>query len=263
MRPAVTFRHLLLAILGLIAPLSAASICRAQSVDSRVAYPFLVRADFPLAEYSALFDELIQMQNEVTRVLALPPPREAVHIVLFRDEATYRAYGKKHFPAVPFRRALFVKAAGPGTVYAFRGPELPVDVRHESTHGLLHATLPMVPLWLDEGLAEYFEVAAEQRAAGNPHHDALKWNLRLGRAPRLARLESRHDLSEMTAGDYRDAWAWVHFMLHGPPEAHDELVRFLADIRASAAPGQLSARLESRLPGVERRLVEHFRAWPR
>ena len=139
MRPAVTFRRLLLAVLGLIALLSAASICRAQSVDRRVAYPFLVRADFPLAEYSALFDELIQMQNEVTRVLALPPPREAVHIVLFRDEATYRAYGKKHFPAVPFRRALFVKAAGPGTVYAFRGPELPVDVRHESTHGLLHA----------------------------------------------------------------------------------------------------------------------------
>ena len=121
----------------------------------------------------------------------------------------------------------------------------------------------MVPLWLDEGLAEYFEVAAEQRAAGNPHHEALKWNLRLGRAPRLSRLESRHDLSEMTAGDYRDAWAWVHFMLHGPPEARDELVRFLADIRASAAPGQLSARLENRLPGVEGRLIEHFRTWPR
>jgi hypothetical protein len=238
-------------------------MCHAQSVDRRLAYPFLVRADFPLAEYSALFDELIQVQSEVSRLLALPPPRETVNIVLFRDEATYRAYGKKNFPAVPFRRALFVKAAGPGTVYAFRGPELPVDVRHESTHGLLHATLPMVPLWLDEGLAEYFEVGADQRASGNPHHDALKWNLRLGRAPRLARLESRHDLSEMTASDYRDAWAWVHFMLHGPNEAHDELVRFLADIRASSAPGQLSARLESRLPGVEKRLVEHFRTWPR
>src|SRR5262245_550911 len=98
---------------GLIAVLVAATFCRAQSVDRRVAYPFLVRADFPLAEYSALFDELIQIQNEVTRVLALPLPREAVQIVLFRDEATYRAYGKKHFPAVPLRRALFVKAVGP------------------------------------------------------------------------------------------------------------------------------------------------------
>ncbi len=243
--------------------LFAAQACRAQTVDRRLAYPFMVRADFSLAEYSPLFDELVQMQSEISRVLALPPARETVHVVLFRDEATYRTYGKKHFPAVPFRRALFVKSAGPGTVYAFRGPEFPVDVRHESTHGLLHATLPMVPLWLDEGLAEYFEVAAGERAAGNPHHDALKWNLRLGRAPRLARLESRHDLSEMTAADYRDAWAWVHFMLHGPSEAHDELVKYLGDIRANAAPGQLSARLESRLPGVEKRLVEHFRSWPR
>ena len=238
-------------------------VCRAQSVDRRLAYPFLVRADFSLAEYSPLFEELVQMQHEISRVLALPPARETVHVVLFRDESTYRAYGKRNFPAVPFRRALFVKSAGPGAVYAFRGPDLPIDVRHESTHGLLHAMLPMVPLWLDEGLAEYFEVPAEQRAAGNPHFDALRWNLRLGRTPRLARLESRHDLSEMTGGDYRDAWAWVHFMLHGPPEAHDELVKYLGDIRANAAPGQLSARLESRLPGVEKRLMEHFRSWPR
>ena len=158
---------------------------------------------------------------------------------------------------------MFVKGGGAGTVYAFRGPELAVDVRHESTHGLLHAMLPMVPLWLDEGLAEYFEAPADRRAVGNPHQDALRWNLRLGRPPRLPRLESRHDLSEMSAGDYRDAWAWVHFMLHGPPEARDELVRFLADIRDGAAPGQLSTRLEARLPGVEKRLAEHFRSWPR
>jgi hypothetical protein len=84
----------------------------------------------------------------------------------------------------------------------------------------------------------------------------------LGRVSPLARLETRRDVAEMSAGDYRDAWAWVHFMLHGPPEARTELVRFLDDVRAGAAPGNLSQRLEAHLPGVERRLAEHFRAWP-
>lgn len=237
-------------------------ICRSQTVNQGANFPFIFRADFPLDEYAGLMAELGQTQGELIRVLGLPQPREPVNVVLFRDEASYRSFGQKHLPSLPYRRALFVKTSGPGTVYAFRGPELPIDLRHEATHGILHATLSMVPLWLDEGLAEYFEVAPEQRASGNPHHGALKWYLRLGRAPNLARLETRQDLADMSAADYRDAWAWVHFMLHGPAEAHDELVRFLGDIRAGAPPGQLSRRLEARLPGVERRLVAHFKAWP-
>ena len=41
----------------------------------------------------------------------------------------------------------------------------------------------------------------------------------------------------MDRSDYRAAWAWVHFMLHGPVEARDELVRFLADIRLGTPLG--------------------------
>lgn len=118
-------------------------------------------------------------------------------------------------------------------------------------------------MWLDEGLAEYFEVGAGERASGNPHHKALTWNLRLGRVPRLARLEALRDVADMSADDYRDAWAWVHFLLHCPTEARHELVRFLGDIRAGASPGPLNQRLELRLSGAEKRLVEHFLAWPR
>ncbi len=70
-------------------------------------------------------------------------------------------------------------------------------------------------------------------------------------------------MTDLSAGDYRSAWAWVHFMLHGPDEAHDELVRYLDDIYRHTPPGKLSERLERRLPGVDRRLIEHFKSWPR
>jgi hypothetical protein len=251
-----------MALLLLLLVILRAEVGFAQSWDQRTAGPFVARADFSLDECSGLLGELNQIQNELVRVLGLPQPRETVELILFRDEARYRALVRQRFPNVPYRRALFIKGSGSGAVYAFRGPELPVDLRHEATHGLLHATLPMVPLWLDEGLAEYFEVQYDERASGNPHQAALKWNLRLGMTPHLAKLEAKRDVAEMSASDYRDAWAWVHFMLHGPSEAHQELVQFLGDIRAGTPPGQLSQRLERRLPGLEKRLVAHFKNWP-
>jgi hypothetical protein len=202
-----------------------------------------------------------QVQQSLSSALGVEPCREPIELYLFSDKSAYSLFIQQRFPQVPFRRALFVKGSGPGRVFAYRNRELEVDVRHESTHALLHGALPMVPLWLDEGLAEYFEVPPEQRADANPHLAAIKWNLRLGVAPRIVPLEQKRDLADMTATDYRNAWAWVHFMLHGPREAHQELVGFLADIHAGTPPGQLSKRLEQRLPGVEKRLAQHFKDW--
>ena len=94
------------------------------------------------------------------------------------------------------------------------------------------------------------ESSIADRARAGPQLDVP-----IGRIQKLAQLEAKRDVSEMNATDYRHAWAWTHFLLHGPPEAHDELVRFLADIHNSTPPGQLSVRLEQRLPGLDKRLV--------
>jgi hypothetical protein len=76
-------------------------------------------------------------------------------------------------------------------------------------------------------------------------------------------LEKKDDLSGMRGKDYRSAWAWVHFMLHGPPEARQELVGFFGDIRAHTPPGRLSGRLNRRVPHLSRRFADHFRGWNR
>jgi hypothetical protein len=65
----------------------------------------------------------------------------------------------------------------------------------------------------------------------------------------------------MNRTKYRQAWAWVHFMLHGPADAHEELVRYLADIQSLTPPGELSRRLRTRLPDLERRFAQHFKNW--
>lgn len=231
--------------------------------DQRATGPFVCRADFPLNGVQGLLDELGQLQEDLTRLLKVPAADQWIEVYLFHDEATYRYYIGTYFPDLPYRRALFVKRGGPGIVLAYRSQELGVDLRHECTHALLHAVLPMVPLWLDEGLAEYFEVPAADRVYNNPYLSGVRWRARLGISPRLDKLEKKGAVDEMGSAEYRDSWAWVHFMLHGPPEAGDELQHFLADIRARTPPGLLSERLERRMPDVQHRFLAHFRSWSR
>lgn len=228
--------------------------------DQRANRTFFCRANFSLRDYEPLLIELSHLQADVKQSLNVAPPREPIELYLFKDKRSYQDYLKLRFPEAPDRRALFIKGAGPGQVFVYRSDELVVDVRHESTHALLHATLAMVPLWLDEGIAEYFEVPPDERAYRKKYVASLRWYLRFGKAPRLTTLEAKRDVEEMSANDYRDAWSWVHFMLHGPPVARQELLGFLGDIQAGAAPGRLSDRLAQRVPHLEAQWVEHFRA---
>jgi hypothetical protein len=229
--------------------------------DELAAGPFHCHADFSLEPHLNLLEEMSRLQRDVAKTLEVQPPRESIHLFLFQRKATYQRYIQQYFPAVPYRRALFIKERGPGMVFAHQNSEFDVDVRHESTHALLHAILPMVPLWLDEGLAEYFEVSPEERTYSHPHMTKLRWHARFGQVPSIEELERIRSLEEMGQNEYRDSWAWVHFMVHGSPDAHRELVAFLADIHAHTPPGKLSERLRRRVPGLERRFAEHFRSW--
>lgn len=222
---------------------------------------FLCHADFPLAAHRPLLDSLTALEHDVFERLSLRPSREPVHILLFRGKGTYQGYVKRYFPEAPLRKALFIKDRGVSMVFACLGEGFDVDLRHECTHALLNTALPVTPLWLDEGLAEYFEAPTAQRASGNPHHKYVRLNAYLGQTARLEDLEAIRDLPQMTRSRYRDAWAWVHFMLHGPQEAREELQRFLGDLQALTPPGVLSRRLRQRLPDLDARFASHCRRW--
>lgn len=225
--------------------------------------PFVCRANFDLQSVEPLLHELRQLQADLSQTLGLPPSRVPIELYLFRDRETYDSYLRKRFPSVPSRRALFVKSGGQGMVYAYLNREFEIDLRHETTHALLHAVLPDVPLWLDEGLAEYFEAPPAERAFDSPHLTSVRLGTHFRYVPRLTTLELWHELDEMGRREYRAAWAWGHFMLHGSPEAHDELVRYLSDLRTGIPTAPLTQRLTQRQPDVEHRFVHHFQHWRR
>jgi hypothetical protein len=232
-------------------------------LDQRAVGTFVCRSEFPLAQIAPLMDELEQLQIDLVEMLGIPRAREPIELLLFRTKTGYERYLSQNLPGLTRRRAMYVKSGGPGRVYAYRSPQFETDVRHECTHGLLHAALPAVPLWLDEGLAEYCEAPRERRAFDNPYLSSLRWSLWIGRAPRLEDLEKKEKLENTGREDYRNAWAWVHFLLHGPLEGHDEMLAFLSDLRSTTAPRPLSHRLRERIPDLEAKFTAHFNTWQR
>ncbi len=236
--------------------------CQAAAwVDHRSHGPFQCRATFPLANLASVFQDLTAVEKELQRTLAVPPAGQTIDIYIVENEQAHRQLLSQLYPRVPYRRALYVQRAGHGSVYTYRHDQLDVDLRHECTHALLHTNLPMVPLWLDEGLAEYFEMPTSRRAFEHPHLSKLRWNLRFGMVRGIESLEQCQELKDMGGVEYRFAWAWVHFMLHGPLPAHRTLVHYLGDIRRGNPPGQLSARLQTALDHPEQAMIHHFKRW--
>ncbi len=229
--------------------------------DERTLGPIQVHANFSLAPIQLLLDEIGSLQQDLVRQLEVPPAREPIHVFLFDRKPVYLAYLREYFPRVPYRRALYVKERGPGMVLAFRSPEFDVDLRHETTHALLHGVVEDLPLWLDEGLAEYFEVAAAQRAGENPYFAQMQAAANLGQIQRVEELDAIEDLNDMGKTEYRSAWAWVHFLLHGSPGGRVELLRYLSDVRSGGNPERLGTRLARRMPDRDQQFVQHFKTF--
>ncbi|RMF88057.1 MAG: hypothetical protein D6741_19720 [Planctomycetota bacterium] len=204
------------------------------------------------------------MQNladDIAAKLKITSEAGTIDVYIFANQADYKDFVGRRFPDVPYRRALFVLENGRSMVFTARGRDFETDLRHECTHALLHAALPMVPLWLDEGLAEYFEVPPGNRAFGSPYLKTIRWACRFRRVPDLGRLESLGSMQAMGEREYREAWSWVHFMLHGPPPAQEELIAFLKRIHDYTPPGSLKAHLSQRIPDLRRAYIDHFLTW--
>jgi hypothetical protein len=224
--------------------------------------PYIFSADFEIKRTQPLFTELAQLGDQVYRTLQLPPGDATVQVFLFENRPRYDQFMQAHYPKLPQRRAFFVAIqrtmGGDEDLYVFTfwNERIRQDLRHELTHALLHSVIKNVPLWLDEGLAEYFEVPAEMRTVNAEHVANLVREL-ADRPPDLARLEAIRDVDSMGRPEYREAWAWVHLMLHTRPVAKKVLLTYLQELRRQRSPGALSTRLVAVFPNLEQALREH------
>ena len=245
---------------GVVEPQSALPVRNAIVFDQLV-----IHSDFALPHKHRLLEDLRMQRGDVLARLNLPASDEPIHVYLFESEADFAKYLREHHPDFPVRRAFFVESDTRLAVYAQWGDRVAEDLRHEVSHGYLHSVVRNIPLWLDEGLAECFEVPRGDAGLNRPHVQLLLNKLLTqGWRPNLERLEHLSTAGEMTQDDYAESWAWAFWLLNTHPQKRDLLQQHLLALRRQGNIEPLSQALRRIEPQPEQALVEHlYRLAPR
>jgi hypothetical protein len=222
--------------------------------------PYVVFTNFPIAADAPEIQHLQALERQVAATLGLrvDPGEPPVEVYILNDRQAFAHFMQFYYPELPPRRAFFMAQGSRRVVYTYRGERLEEDLRHEATHALLHAVVAEVPLWLDEGLAEYFEGPDDHGGVNAEHLGRWPQDRAEGWVPQLARLETLKDVHQMSPRDYRESWAWVHYLLNGPPAGKAALVSYLADLRAHPDTAPLSVRLDGTPSGAGPQLLVHI-----
>ena len=220
----------------------------------------VINSDFTLPKKHRLLAELTLRRSDIAARLQLPTSDEPINVYLYKNETDYRKYMVSQFPDFRDRRALFVKDDTSLKVIAHWGPRVGEDLRHEVTHGYLHSVVPNLPLWLDEGIAEYFETQRGKRGFNSPHVYLLSNAFRRGDwTPDLQRLEAIKRPESLTQSDYAEAWLWVHFLIESDTHSRKFLQDYLARLRMSGQAGDVTEKLEEWDLDVQQRLLDHLK----
>ncbi|HVJ67081.1 MAG TPA: DUF1570 domain-containing protein [Caulifigura sp.] len=215
----------------------------------------VIHSDAPIGKESPIITELAELKLDILSTLNLPESKRPVVVYLFRDERRYTEYMRQKFPNLPVRRAFFVGTTSELAVYAYHGDNLATDLRHEYTHGVLHSSLKNLPLWLDEGLAEYFEPPRDRKHVNEEHVSRLTAAIQGGWQPDLVRLEQLTGVSEMQAMDYHEAWAWTYTMLQSDNGDAAKLVEYVQACK-DGSPIRLSQTMASTLTAGKMQLLK-------
>jgi tetratricopeptide (TPR) repeat protein len=117
---------------------------------------------------------------------------------------------------------------------------------HEYVHYVSDTNLWYLPVWLEEGLAEFyatFEVVSDTVYLGLPDRRHLATLNNSTVVPFETLLTVDHDSPLYNEKDrkgdfYAQSWALVHYMLLGNTERRQQLESYLARIRVGMPPGQ-------------------------
>ncbi|MFQ5718153.1 MAG: tetratricopeptide repeat protein [Acidobacteriota bacterium] len=180
----------------------------------------------------------VRMETAHDLILRLNPgltPRYRIPttVIIFRDEASFRRYKSRPDGAVKDVDGLFVShPLGNYIALAAHPSRDPYPViYHEYTHYLVGSLLDPLPLWLDEGLAEYYSTLRMTRGpveVGRPPRAHLLWLsehplLPLADLLSISREDDDYNEGTRRGTFYAQSWALVHFLLRDQPARLDRV----------------------------------------
>ncbi len=220
---------------------------------------FIVHADFDFSDALPVGAVVEEIDRDVKAMFRLAPSDNPIHVVVMQSEQAYRRYMQTYFPALPYRRALFLRDRGPGMLFTYRHPAVLDDIRHEVTHAVVNDDRTPLTLWLDEGIAEYFEPAAALRYRGNPYLQQVQLELNHRSLTPLNALEAIENLADFSDVHYRHSWAWVHFLLHRTPRSRALLAQYVRSFYTDP-DYRFSREVAAQFPDLRLEVQQHFAA---
>lgn len=197
-----------------------------------------------------------------------------VNLYLLADKPRFDAWLEERRPGTPSRpyAGVFLPGENEVGVWAY-GPEEEIvnTILHESSHVIMFQMAPRAPVWIQEGMAQYFSTIAptsdgKLRITPLPHARDLIRTWR--EEKRLISLRDYLGISEsqwrklahqQNAIPYTLAWALVYFMM-SEPVGQQTLRRILHDLEKSGQWPTLET-LDMRYPGGLPQLEYAFFRW--
>jgi hypothetical protein len=201
---------------------------------------FHVYSTVPLDQLKQQLTSLKRLSMQIEETLQIKLASSPIHIVILEDQDALSRYAARITPEAPSRRALYLRHRGPGLVLTYSHSDWIRDARHECTHALLDASGLALPVWQDEGLAEYFETVGNDPTRHSAHLQGLRSEVRYGQIVDMERLERLPNHQELDSKEYRDAWGAIVMLLHSSESSRKMYQAYLRDQQSKRATRLLS-----------------------
>lgn len=226
-----------LLVLGLLSGCATELVCPARGGPQwyELTSPhYLLRSDLPpdsaraeLVKFEALYDILARFAFAAKTA----PVSDPIQVVLFRNGSEYHAISKR-WSAGRFNHDSADPEDTP--VIAMFGDfdnQVSHTLPHELSHFFIARYLPSAPLWLNEGLATYYETtrySAGRVVFGHARPDHLRLLAELGMPPLQELLfGSAATFYKEPTIHYAGAWLLTHLLSQGPGHQRAQFYSFL------------------------------------
>lgn len=240
---------------------------------------FTLYSNAPEKTVRRVGEDLEQLRNALSQlvpglVLNSPSP---TYIFVFKDAESFKPY-QRTYEGQPLQSGGYFLArqlANYVAVYIYaisddQHTEERLTIYHEYLHYVLRNNYASLPLWFQEGIAEYystFEVGKDEALIGLPIPEHILWLRKNGLMP-LADLfavdEHSRDYNEAQrrSGFYAQSWALVHYLISGSAERRLQAVESLQLAQKGVPPDEIFKRaFGADSAALERELGKYIKSY--
>jgi tetratricopeptide (TPR) repeat protein len=206
------------------------------------------------ARKTAIQFEQIRAVFRQSLTVASAHPSPLITVLVVKDEDAMRALlpeywtkGHVHPAGIFFSRMNQYYAA---VLLDAQGPNPYETIYHEYYHALTLPYFPNLPLWVAEGLADFFgntQIASDHAGMGMPD-ESLIYQLHQGFMPldvlfKVDHSSPYYNESNKTSVFYAESWALTHYLMAADHESHRQmLLNYLDALNKGASQDEAAAK---------------------